>query len=220
VSTEFNVPKAHCGKTKGKTSLKAHSVHNSTAIWAGIDGAGSTYVEQGGMYMWCDTDSHAHYTGFWEMYRKPPKGKKVANSALAHDLRAVHPGDEMSVFVERLSNSFRIRVVDGSHWVVVKNSTRNGTAPDTSAETIIEPGAAYLTAYYGFVSAISSAGAVDPALGLGHYYPELDYCADGPDSTSVRAYIRNRAAPGRCARAYPYSTFNFLSSFSESIKSS
>ncbi len=217
VWTEFNVPRADCAKTKGKTSLKWEYVHNSTAIWAGIDGAGSHFVEQGGVYFWCDTDSHAHYTAFWEMYREPPEGEPVADSARPVPLpNVVHPGDEMVVIVEKLRTSYQIRISDIGHWGVVEPpSTLNGTAPDTSGETIIEAAKAYLTAYYGSVSTVSIADAIDTAF-PGEYGPQLDYCADGPESTSHKAYVPD-ATPGPCYREYPLSTFNFESSFSEAI---
>src|ERR1022692_1443360 len=121
-AAQFNVPRADCRKTKGKFRNNYSSIDgfpkgptggNGTAIWTGIDGVGTLpRVEQGGIYMYCDKKSQAHYEAWWEMYRPGPTPNSATPiSARPHFLTKpvdggtrlprVRPGDNIDIGVEK-----------------------------------------------------------------------------------------------------------------------
>jgi hypothetical protein len=120
VSGEFNVPTV---TGSGATSY--------SATWVGIDGDGSSSVEQTGI----EADvvhGVAQYSAWYEMYPQP----SVTITSLA-----IHPGDEISASVVYKNGSFTLNIADLSDTKGTTSFTKtlsDSSAKRSSAEWIEE----------------------------------------------------------------------------------
>ena len=119
VSANWTEPRAHC---------KAGGGHDYSSFWVGLDGYGTTTVEQTGT----DTDCQGatpRYYGWYEMY-------PAASRRLSHPVR---PGDKLSASVVfNGGGKFTLKLTDHSrHWTAIEHRSL-GKATRASAEIIIE----------------------------------------------------------------------------------
>ncbi|MCU1685352.1 MAG: hypothetical protein JWQ81_6091 [Amycolatopsis sp.] len=107
-------------------SATCNSSNNLVAPWVGIDGDGSSTVEQTGVATDCSSGS-AVYQGWYEMYPAAP----------VYYSNAVSAGDKFTGTVTRSGNSYTLVLSDTTKgWS--KTTTKSLSAKHSSAEAIIE----------------------------------------------------------------------------------
>lgn len=103
-----------------------NSSDNLVAPWVGIDGDGSSTVEQTGVATDCSS-GRAVYSGWYEMYPAAP----------VYYSNAVSAGDKFTGTVTRSGNSYTLVLSDTTKgWS--KTTTKSLSAKHSSAEAIIE----------------------------------------------------------------------------------
>lgn len=113
-------------------SVTCNSTNDLFAPWVGIDGYGSSSVEQTGVATDCSS-GHAVYQGWYEMYPASP----------VYYTNAVSAGDHISASVTRTGTSYKLVLSDTTKgWT--KTTTKSYSGANASAEIIIEsPTGAY-----------------------------------------------------------------------------
>ena len=113
-------------------SVTCNSTNDLMAPWVGIDGYGSSTVEQTGVATDCSS-GHAVYQAWYEMYPANP----------VYYSNAVYAGDHFTGTVTRSGTSYTLTISDTTRgWS--KTTTKSLSASNASAEVIIEsPTAAY-----------------------------------------------------------------------------
>ncbi|MEU8513554.1 G1 family glutamic endopeptidase [Kitasatospora sp. NPDC048722] len=150
-STPAGTPAAHAGITSGNWSGYAatgstyHSVSASwtqpriscaavgaVSIWVGLDGQGTSTVEQTGTQAECTAvNATPRYFAWWENYPDPESPYRDA----------VRPGDTMtaSVTYDRAHDTYTAELTDETlGWTETKSFPRYGGATNGSAEVIAE----------------------------------------------------------------------------------
>jgi Peptidase A4 family len=162
VRAAFFVPYADCRGTPGASS----------SHWVGLDGLGSSSVEQIGVAVSC-AGTKARYYAWYEMY---PKGVQVAFR--------VHPGNaiQASVRYQPSRRKFRLRLRDISSGRVLRRTVRCAASACTrsSAEVISEA----------------------PTSAAGKILPLADYRAAGFTAVAVRTARRHGGLRSRWWRTY------------------
>jgi peptidase A4-like protein len=113
-------------------SVSCNSRNDLFAPWVGIDGYGTSTVEQTGVATDCSSGS-PQYAGWYEMYPAAP----------VYYSNAVSAGDSISATVTRSSNSYTLTLTDNTKgWT--RTTTKSLSARHSTVEVIIEsPTAAY-----------------------------------------------------------------------------
>lgn len=107
-------------------SVTCRSTNDLFAPWVGIDGDGSSTVEQTGVATDCSS-GHAVYQAWYEMYPAAP----------VYYTNPVSAGDHFTATVTRSSNSYKLTITDDTKgWT--KTTTKSLSAKHSSAEAIIE----------------------------------------------------------------------------------
>jgi hypothetical protein len=107
-------------------SVTCQSTNDLMAPWAGIDGYGSSSVEQTGVATDCSS-GRAVYSGWYEMYPANP----------VYYTNAVSAGDSITATVTRSGTTYTLTLVDSTKgWT--KTTTKTGSHANSSAEVIIE----------------------------------------------------------------------------------
>jgi Peptidase A4 family len=138
-------------------SVTCHSYNDLMAPWVGIDGYGSSTVEQTGVATDCSS-GRAVYQAWYEMYPANP----------VYYSNAVYAGDHFTGTVTRSGTTYTLTISDTTRgWS--KTTTKSLNASNASAEVIIEsPTASY--PQFGTVSFSNSK--INGSL-LGNYNPTL-----------------------------------------------
>ncbi|MHB1582411.1 MAG: G1 family glutamic endopeptidase [Acidimicrobiales bacterium] len=102
------------------------STDTMAGFWVGIDGYGTSTVEQTGTAVEC-TGGTPRYFAWWEMY-------PGASQVIAHP---VAPGDTLTARVLRSGTSYRLVLVSSAGWRF-STTQISATATDASAEWIAE----------------------------------------------------------------------------------
>jgi Peptidase A4 family len=113
-------------------SVTCNSTNDLMAPWVGIDGYGSSSVEQTGVATDCSSGRPV-YQGWYEMYPAAP----------VYYSNAVSAGDHINASVTRSGTTYTLVLSDTTKgWT--KTTTRSGSNANSSAEVIIEsPTGAY-----------------------------------------------------------------------------
>ncbi|MEO6700918.1 MAG: G1 family glutamic endopeptidase [Jatrophihabitantaceae bacterium] len=113
-------------------SVTCNSTNDLMAPWVGIDGYGSSSVEQTGVATDCSS-GHPVYQGWYEMYPAAP----------VYYSNAVSAGDHINASVTRSGNTYTLTLSDTTKgWT--KTTTKSSSNANSSAEVIIEsPTGAY-----------------------------------------------------------------------------
>jgi hypothetical protein len=113
-------------------SVSCNSRNDLFAPWVGIDGYGTSTVEQTGVATDCSSGS-PQYAGWYEMYPAAP----------VYYNDPVYAGDSITATVNRSGNSYTLTLTDNSRgWS--ETTTQNLAAQHATVEVIIEsPTAAY-----------------------------------------------------------------------------
>lgn len=116
-------------------SVTCNSTNDLMAPWAGIDGYGSSSVEQTGVATDCSS-GHAVYQAWYEMYPAAP----VYYSLSSYPVSA---GDHFNATVSRSGNTYTLTLNNSTRgWT--KTTTKSSSNANSSAEIIIEsPTGAY-----------------------------------------------------------------------------
>ncbi|GAA0629647.1 G1 family endopeptidase [Kutzneria viridogrisea] len=122
-------------------AVTCNSSNDLFAPWVGIDGDGSSSVEQTGVATDCSS-GHAVYQGWYEMYPAAP----------VYYSNPVSAGDHFTATVTRSGTSYKLDLTDTTKgWT--KTITKSANAKHSSAEAIIEsPTDSYPTISGGKVS--------------------------------------------------------------------
>ncbi|MGD0742277.1 MAG: G1 family glutamic endopeptidase [Acidimicrobiales bacterium] len=119
-------------------TLTCNSGKNAYAsAWIGIDGYGSSTVEQDGIEADCNTNNVASYYAWYEMY-----GDNNINSGNEVQLPAGHPvspGDAMSASISVVANVWTLEISDSTQgWHYTRSPAITFSAAQESAEWIVE----------------------------------------------------------------------------------
>jgi len=118
-------------------TLTCNSGKNAYAsAWIGIDGDGSSTVEQDGIEADCSASNVASYYAWYEMY-----GDSAVNDGDEVEVPAGHPvfpGDEMSASVSVVDNEWTLEISDSTHVWSYTAPTITFSADQESAEWIVE----------------------------------------------------------------------------------
>lgn len=129
ISAQFTVPSVNC-----TDSVLGSSGYAYDATWAGLDGSGSSTVEQTGTDAYCDSGTPSYYS-WYEMYPLDPV-----------TFSGVSPGDAISVSVYFNGSGYSINLTDlttGGYIQTTQACPTGSTCKNHSAEVITEdPGAA------------------------------------------------------------------------------
>ncbi len=107
-------------------SVTCTSTNDEMAIWVGLDGYGSSTVEQVGVATDCSS-GHPAYQGFYEMYPAAP----------VYYSNPVSGGDQITASVTRSGTSYTLKLSDATKgWT--KTTTKSMSASNSSAEVIVE----------------------------------------------------------------------------------
>ncbi len=107
-------------------SVTCNSTNDLMAPWVGIDGYGSSSVEQTGVATDCSS-GHAVYQGWYEMYPQSP----------VYYTNAVSAGDVINASVTRSGTTYTLVLNDQTKgWT--KTTVKTGSHSNSSAEVIIE----------------------------------------------------------------------------------
>jgi len=117
-------------------SVTCNSTNDLMAPWVGIDGYGSSTVEQTGVATDCSS-GRAVYQAWYEMYPKAP----VYYSLSSYPVSA---GDKIVAKVSRSSSTYTLTLTDSTKGWTKTTTASLSSARNASAEVIIEsPTAAY-----------------------------------------------------------------------------
>jgi hypothetical protein len=126
VSAEWTVPTASC--TPGFPTYSAE--------WVGIDGYGSSTVEQDGTEVDCAMNGTPQYSAWYEMY-----GDDAVNDGYSVPLPAgdvVQPGDRIAASVQEAADTWTLAVADYTQsWTFSTQLSFSG-ASRSSAEWVVE----------------------------------------------------------------------------------
>jgi len=152
-------------------SATCSSKTSYAAIWVGIDGYGSSTVEQVGTLIEC-TGGTASYYSWWEMY-----------PSTAHIVGSVSPGDHISASVTYNSthSNFKLVFKDVTAGTGFTQTAKLSTASESSAECIVE-----------------AAGGASTASG---FYPLTDFGSVKFTSCIVRLSVSNSFGIGSSGAA-------------------
>jgi hypothetical protein len=116
-------------------SVTCNSTNDLMAPWVGIDGYGSSSVEQTGVATDCSS-GHAVYQAWYEMYPASPVYYSTSSNP-------VGAGDVINASVSRSGTSYTLTLNDATRgWT--KTTVKSGSFANSSAEIIIEsPTGAY-----------------------------------------------------------------------------
>lgn len=138
-------------------SVSCNSTNDLMAPWVGIDGYGSSSVEQTGVATDCSTGS-PEYSGWYEMY---PAAPVYYNEPVA-------AGDSISASVSRSGTSYALVLTDNTQgWSKTYNGSYNGQ--NASAEVIIESP----TGAYPSFGSVNFSGSTIDGSDLASYSPDL-----------------------------------------------
>jgi Peptidase A4 family len=156
-------------------SVTCHSYNDLMANWVGLDGYGSSTVEQIGVAIDCSSGAPV-YQAFYEMYPAGP----VYFSLTTYPVRA---GDRMTGTVTRSGTTFTLKLTNNTRgWT--RTITQSMTASNASAEVILESPTASFPAF-GTVNFSNSS--INGSL-LGNWNPVLmDASANGYYETHTSA---------------------------------
>ncbi|MFC5995621.1 G1 family glutamic endopeptidase [Pseudonocardia hispaniensis] len=108
------------------------SVNNRFAIWVGIDGYGSSTVQQTGVATACSSGAPIRQA-WYEMVPDLP----------VYYANPVHPGDSMTAGVVRSGRTYTMTITNNTRkWT--RKATAVADAADASAEIVVEPAAGSL----------------------------------------------------------------------------
>jgi hypothetical protein len=140
---------------------------NSLALfWIGLDGLGSSTVEQAGTAGEC-YEGASYYFTWWEMY--PSNNLEVVGDA-------VHSGDSISASVTDVGGSYDLTVTDTSTPSNSFTTTQTcSSCTNSSAEWIVE-------------AASSSTGAIQPLSDFGSWTVTDATVAAGSDSGNISTF--------------------------------
>ena len=117
-------------------SVTCNSTNDLMAPWVGIDGYGSSTVEQTGVATDCSS-GHAVYQAWYEMYPKAPVYYSLSTNP-------VSAGDKFTATVTRSSSTYTLKLTDTTKGWTKTTTASLSSARNASAEVIIEsPTAAY-----------------------------------------------------------------------------
>jgi hypothetical protein len=117
VTAKWTEPKVSCG------------LWDLAAFWVGIDGDGSSSVEQDGTMTMCLFGTAYNYS-WWEMY--PTNSVQIVGSS-------VSPGDAITATVVRSGTSYKLTVTDSTHPADSFTTTQTcSSCANSSAEWIAE----------------------------------------------------------------------------------
>ena len=122
------------------------------AFWVGLDGAGTSTVEQTGTVVDC-TSGTAVYRGWYELYPAAP----------VYYGDTLRPGDNLTATVSRAGTSYTFTLADGTqHWTETHTVAGGAGLQNASAEIIVEapgggPSGEWPLANFGFNGFRSSA---------------------------------------------------------------
>jgi hypothetical protein len=117
-------------------SVTCNSTNDLMAPWVGIDGYGSSTVEQTGVATDCSS-GRAVYQAWYEMYPKAPVYYSLTSNP-------VSAGDKFLATVSRSSSTYTLTLTDSSKGWTKTTVASLSSARNASAEVIIEsPTAAY-----------------------------------------------------------------------------
>lgn len=137
--------------------VTCNSSNDLMAPWVGIDGYGSSSVEQTGVATDCSTGS-AEYAGWYEMY---PAAPVYYNNPVA-------AGDRITATVNRSGTTYTLVLTDNTRgWSQTTRGNYNGA--NASAEVIIESP----TGSYPRFGSVNFSGSTVDGSSLGAYSPEL-----------------------------------------------
>jgi hypothetical protein len=138
-------------------SVSCNSSNDLMAPWVGIDGYGSSSVEQTGVATDCSTGS-AEYAAWYEVYPAAP---------VYYD-NPVAAGDSISASVSRSGTSYTLVLTDNTQgWS--KSTTQSYNGANSSAEVIIESP----TGAYPSFGSVNFSGSTVDGTALGSYSPDL-----------------------------------------------
>jgi hypothetical protein len=125
------VPTANCG------TFPAGDAASSSATWVGLDGFGSTTVEQIGTDSNCSL-YNGQYHAWWEMYPGGPT--LIGDPTGLTNYYRVSPGDVMSASVTATSTpgTYTLAIDDLSQGWTFTTTQSNPGAADASAECTVE----------------------------------------------------------------------------------
>jgi hypothetical protein len=137
--------------------VSCNSTNDLMAPWVGIDGYGSSSVEQTGVATDCSSGAPV-YQAWYEMY---PAGPVYYSNYVA-------PGDQISASVSRSGTSYTLTLTDNSQgWT--RTTTQSLNAANASAEFIIESP----TGAYPNFGSVYFGGATINGSALAYYSPTL-----------------------------------------------
>lgn len=107
-------------------SVTCNSYNDEMAIWVGLDGYGSSTVEQVGVAIDCSS-GHPVSQGFYEMYPAAP----------VYYSNPISAGDQITASVTRSGTSYTLKLSDATKgWT--KSAIKSMNASNASAEVIVE----------------------------------------------------------------------------------
>ncbi len=140
-----------------EASATCNSTNDLMAPWAGIDGYGSSSVEQTGVATDCSSGSPVHQ-GWYEMYPAAP----------VYYTNPVSAGDHINASVTRSGTSYTLVLSDTTKgWT--KTTVKSGSDANASAEVIIESP----TGAYPSFGTINFTGATINGSNLANFSPTL-----------------------------------------------
>jgi Peptidase A4 family len=126
VSADWTVPTASC--TPGFPTYSAE--------WVGIDGYGSSTVEQDGTEVDCATNGVPQYSAWYEMYGDDAEDGGYSVPLPAGDV--VQPGDEIEASVQESADTWTLAMTDSTQsWTFSTQISFSG-ATRSSAEWVVE----------------------------------------------------------------------------------
>lgn len=138
-------------------AVSCNSNNDLMAPWVGIDGYGSSSVEQTGVATDCSTGS-PEYAAWYELYPAAP---------VYYD-NPVAAGDSISASVTRTGTTYRLVLTDNTQgWSQTTNGSYNGA--NASAEVIIESP----TGAYPSFGSVNFSGSTIDGSDLAAYNPDL-----------------------------------------------
>jgi len=152
-------------------SVSCNSSNDLFAPWVGIDGDGSSSVEQTGVATDCSSGS-AVYQAWYEMYPAAPVYYTTSEAP-------VSAGDHLTATVTRSGDNYRLDLTnDTQGWTKTTNQTLN--APHSSAEAIIE---SPTDSYPAINGGVSFDGVKFDGKNLGDTSPQALNADDGGSAT-------------------------------------
>lgn len=108
-------------------SVTCNSYNDEMAIWVGLDGYGSSTVEQVGVATDCSS-GHPAYQGFYEMYPAAP----------GYYSNSISAGDQITASVTRSGTSYTLKLSDATKGWTRTTIKSTSAGSNSSAEVIVE----------------------------------------------------------------------------------